>query len=65
MGFKKLFESVTIRSLKLKNRILMPTLDPGIAGEGGQVNQRWTCFLAESMRRAEWWLSAEEPWAVK
>ncbi len=40
MTFAKLFQPLSIHSLQLKNRILMPTLDPGFAGEGGRVNRR-------------------------
>jgi 2,4-dienoyl-CoA reductase-like NADH-dependent reductase (Old Yellow Enzyme family)/ribulose 1,5-bisphosphate synthetase/thiazole synthase len=36
----RLFEPISVGSLRLKNRILMPCLDPGFAGEGGVVNQR-------------------------
>lgn len=37
---ERLFEPISINSLTLRNRILMPCLDPGFAGEGGVVNQR-------------------------
>jgi len=37
---ERLFEPILINSLRLKNRILMPCLDPGFAGEGGVVNPR-------------------------
>jgi len=37
---ERLFEPISINSLRLRNRIMMPCLDPGFAGEGGVVNQR-------------------------
>jgi len=37
---ERLFEPILINSLRLKNRIVMPCLDPGFAGEGGVVNLR-------------------------
>lgn len=40
MEFSRLFQPLTIRSLRLKNRIIMPCLDPGFAGAGGAVNDR-------------------------
>ncbi len=37
---EKLFQPIFINSLHLKNRLILPTLDPGFAGVGGHVNQR-------------------------
>ncbi|MBI5969215.1 MAG: FAD-dependent oxidoreductase [Deltaproteobacteria bacterium] len=50
MEFKKLFQPITIHSLKLKSRILMPCLDPGFAGEGGKVNQRLIDYFVRRAR---------------
>lgn len=46
----RLFEPIAIRSLGLKNRIMMPCLDPGFAGEGGRVTQRLKDYF---VRRAQ------------
>ena len=45
-----LFDSISINSLTLRNRILMPCLDPGFAEEGGLVNQRTMDYF---IRRAQ------------
>ena len=37
---KKLFEEISINSLTLKNRIIMPCLDSTFTGEGGTINPR-------------------------
>ncbi len=50
MEFSRLFEPMTIRSLGLKNRIMMPCLDPGFAGEGGRMTQRLKDYF---VRRAQ------------
>lgn len=50
MPFSRLFQPLAIHSLLLRNRILMPTLDPGFAGEGGRVNQRLIDYFT---RRAQ------------
>ncbi|MBM4332485.1 MAG: NADH:flavin oxidoreductase [Deltaproteobacteria bacterium] len=47
---ERLFQPISINSLKLKNRILMPTLDPGFAGEGGKVNQRLIDYFVRRAR---------------
>jgi 2,4-dienoyl-CoA reductase-like NADH-dependent reductase (Old Yellow Enzyme family)/thioredoxin reductase len=39
-NMKKLFEEISINSLTLKNRIIMPCLDSTFTGEGGTVNPR-------------------------
>ena len=44
---ERLFEPLSINSLTLKNRILMPCLDPGFAGEGGVVNSRLTEYFTK------------------
>jgi 2,4-dienoyl-CoA reductase-like NADH-dependent reductase (Old Yellow Enzyme family)/thioredoxin reductase len=44
-----LFDPISINSLTLRNRIIMPCLDPGFAGEGGLVNQRTVDYF---LRRA-------------
>jgi len=47
---ERLFQPISLNSLKLKNRILMPTLDPGFAGEGGKVNQRLIDYFVRRAR---------------
>jgi len=47
---EKLFQPIFINSLHLKNRLIMPTLDPGFAGEGGRVNQRLIDYLIRRAR---------------
>lgn len=37
---ERLFQPISVGSLELKNRILMPCLETGFAGEGGVVNQK-------------------------
>ena len=44
---ERLFEPISINSLTLKNRILMPCLDPGFAGEGGVVNSILTEYFTK------------------
>jgi 2,4-dienoyl-CoA reductase-like NADH-dependent reductase (Old Yellow Enzyme family)/thioredoxin reductase len=39
-NMKKLFEEISINSLTLKNRIIMPCIDSTFTGEGGTVNPR-------------------------
>ena len=50
MELPNLFQPIKVRSLTLRNRIIMPTLDPGFAGEGGQMNQRLIDYF---VRRAQ------------
>ncbi len=45
----RLFDPITINTLRLENRIIMPCLDPGFAGEGGIVNSRLVHYF---LRRA-------------
>ncbi|MGD0627234.1 MAG: NADH:flavin oxidoreductase [Thermodesulfobacteriota bacterium] len=47
---EKIFQPISIGSLNLKNRIIMPTLDPGFAGEGGRVNQRLIDYFTRRAR---------------
>jgi 2,4-dienoyl-CoA reductase-like NADH-dependent reductase (Old Yellow Enzyme family)/thioredoxin reductase len=47
---EKIFQPISIGSLRLKNRLIMPTLDPGFAGEGGRVNQRLIDYFTRRAR---------------
>ena len=47
---EKLFQPIFINSLNLKNRLIMPTLDPGFAGERGRMTPRLIHYF---VRRAK------------
>ena len=47
---EKLLEEFSIRSLRLRNRIILPTLDPGFAGEGGRMTSRLIHYFVRRAR---------------
>jgi 2,4-dienoyl-CoA reductase-like NADH-dependent reductase (Old Yellow Enzyme family)/thioredoxin reductase len=47
---EKLLQEFSIRSLRLRNRMVLPTLDPGFAGEGGRMTPRLIHYFVRRAR---------------
>lgn len=51
MEFKNLFSSVNIGTLKLKNRIVMAPMDPGLTNPDGSISERLIDYYEERAKR--------------
>ncbi len=57
--FPTLFEPITIRNLKLRNRIVMPSMETCFAEENGNVGERTIAYYAERAKGGAGWIIVE------